>query len=178
MKRLPILTGGPALLVLCLAVRSADPSVSTNVETVSRAPVIEPDYSGIVIPPNIAPLNFSVREPGVRYRVEIRSAEGSPITLQGKKPDFQIPQGPWKRLLSANQGREILFDIEVQSESGRWTRYAAIRNRIARERIDSRLVYRLIEPQFRYWKHMGIYQRNLENFEESCILRNELTGEN
>ena len=33
---------------------------------VARPPRIRPDYSGSVIPPNVAPLNFAVREPGTR----------------------------------------------------------------------------------------------------------------
>ena len=32
-----------------------------------RHPVLYPDYAGTVIPPNIAPLNFVVKEPGVRF---------------------------------------------------------------------------------------------------------------
>ena len=44
-----------------------------------RLPRIRPDCAGIVIPPNIAPLNFVVDEPGVRYYVEIRSERGEPL---------------------------------------------------------------------------------------------------
>jgi len=35
-----------------------------------RAPGIRPDYAGTVVPPNIAPLNFIVEEPGEQYVVE------------------------------------------------------------------------------------------------------------
>ncbi|MCK4284398.1 MAG: hypothetical protein KAX44_08785, partial [Candidatus Brocadiae bacterium] len=44
-----------------------------------RPPHIRPDYADTVIPPNIAPLNFCVAEPGVEYHVKIHSMRGEPI---------------------------------------------------------------------------------------------------
>ena len=34
-----------------------------------REPIIEPDYSGITIPVNIAPMNFIIKEEGFSFRI-------------------------------------------------------------------------------------------------------------
>jgi len=167
-----------ALAVLSIAFHCADGGNPAPVETVPAAPVIAPDYSEIVIPPNIAPLNFSIREPGTRYRVLIEAGDGSRIDLQTAGPEIRIPVKPWKRMLSRNRRKEMRVRVDVRSAAGKWVRYAPIRNFIAEEEIDSHLAYRLIEPQFRYWKRMGIYQRNLESFDERCILENGMTDGN
>ena len=44
--------------------------------TLDRPPAIRPDYSHTVIPPNIAPLNFVVEEPGTDYLVRIHAPRG------------------------------------------------------------------------------------------------------
>ena len=144
---------------------------------VSREPVIDPDYSGIVIPYNIAPLNFSVKEDGERYSVRLYADDKSPILIQSGGPVIRIPQRQWRRCLERNRGRNLYIEIQVQQIDGGWKRYAKITNRIASEGIDSHLVYRLINPAYNFWKQMGIYQRNLTNFSESPILLNRATGE-
>ena len=47
--------------------------------SVDRPAGIHPDYTDIVIPPNIAPLNFVVDEPGTAYGVRVRSVRGEEI---------------------------------------------------------------------------------------------------
>jgi hypothetical protein len=44
-----------------------------KVPSSGREPVIEPDYSGIIIPLNIAPMNFSILERGKYYRINAKS---------------------------------------------------------------------------------------------------------
>lgn len=56
----------------------------TAVETYSEAgrePRLSPDYSGIIIPANIAPLNFRVLEDGCEYSVEIPACPGKGLGL-------------------------------------------------------------------------------------------------
>jgi hypothetical protein len=89
----------------------------------------------------------------------------------------KLPFKAWRKLLAANAGREIRIEIAVCDASGRWTSFAPIRDRVA-EPIDSHLVYRLIDPAYNLWKKMGIYQRNLETFEETPVLINRLTEDN
>ena len=41
---------------------------------VNRLPAIMPDYTGTVLPPNIAPVNFRVLEPGSHFFIRITGA--------------------------------------------------------------------------------------------------------
>jgi hypothetical protein len=145
---------------------------------VPRPAIIQPDYSGIIIPPNIAPLNFRIEEPGVRYWVEIRGPVPPSIQIQGKSPVIRIPMNAWKRFLLANKGNSYQVEIALKDSSGHWLRFSSITNQIAPDPIDSYLAYRRLGPLYTYLKKMGIYERCLENFHESTILVNRLTEDN
>jgi hypothetical protein len=133
-------------------------------------PRLFPDYIGVTLPPNIAPLNFKIQEPGVCYRVELRSTRGHAIAISSPSPAIRIPPKAWANLLRANPGQPLYWDISAQGASSGWTRFATVTNYIAREKIDSWLAYRLLKPIFNYYTHLGIYQRNLESFDQKLIL--------
>ena len=140
-------------------------------------PRIRPDYIGTVIPPNVAPLNFLVEEPGAEFRVRIHGTEGRDILISSRSPDIIIPLRPWRELLDKNRGDKIGLDIYVKSKDGHWSRFDMIENAVAREGIDSHLVYRLLGPVCNGFRKMGIYQRNLENYDESPIVANDRIGD-
>jgi len=139
---------------------------------VPRPPVISPDYSGTVIPPNIAPLNFTVREQAVEYRVKISSTFGRPIDVSSSSPGISIPPGPWRKLLSANKGQPLCFRVQGKSADGSWCQFGTITNTIAHETIDSYVVYRLIPPMHHSWHKIEIHQRCLEDFSEKLVVDN------
>ncbi|MEO0293476.1 MAG: cytochrome C biosynthesis protein [candidate division WOR-3 bacterium] len=145
---------------------------------VPRSPTISPDYSGITIPPNIAPLNFRIEEKGTQYKVEIQGSYGAPIKIFRKSPIIKIPMKAWKNFLSLNRGNSYKIEIAIKDSLGNWLRFSPIINQIALDSIDSYIAYRRLGPLYTYWKKMGIYQRCIENFEESPILINRLTQEN
>jgi hypothetical protein len=151
------------------------PEERTDFESAGRQPVIYPDFSGTVIPPNIAPLNFFIKEGGEDYVVRIHSKEGVPIRIQNGSGSIRIPENQWKQMLSENAGGQLVFDIFMKNKSGRWLHFDSVVNRIADEKIDSYAAYRKFGPLFNQWKKMGIYQRCLENFDEDPILFNQLT---
>ena len=76
-------------------------------------------------------------------------------------------------MLEQNRGGRIELVIYVKGEDERWRRFDSIENIVARENIDSHLVYRLLGPLANLYRNMGIYQRNLENYDESPILTND-----
>ena len=159
-----------AALSYCL-LRSQTPIIDKYI-SVHKIPVIRPDYTDTVIPPNIAPLNFVVKEKARQYYVKIHSAKGNNIDVFSKTGQIVIPIRQWKKLLSANQGSKLYFDIYAKDKTNRWVRFKTITNRIANEDIDRYLVYRKMVPVHSNWSRMGIYQRNLENFDESLVLDN------
>jgi len=138
-----------------------------------RPASIRPDYTGMVMPPNIAPLNFLVQEDGVSYYVRVHSNTGPAIDVCSNSPKIVIPEKRWHKLLDLNRGEQLYFDVYVKTNEGRWNRFSSIGNKIANENIDSFLVYRKIHPGHNMWRRMAIYQRNLESFSESAVLDNE-----
>ena len=144
------------------------------VETVrvQRIPDIDPDYAGVVVPPNIAPLNFSVQEEGVGYRVRIHAGRGKEIRISSDRPQIVIPAAPWRKMLRGNRGRALYVEIRVERDDGSWVEFQPIENLIAEEEIDGYLVYRLLKPLYNKYVNIGIYQRNLETYEESAVLEN------
>ncbi len=82
---------------------------------IDRPPKIHPDYHGTVIPSNIAPLNFLVKESGSQYCVKIHSKKGRTIQVFSRTPKIVIPQSPWHELLNANLREQLNFDVFVNT---------------------------------------------------------------
>jgi len=148
-------------------------AVSPLAPRAAELPRIFPDYTGITLPPNLAPLNFSIREPATAYRVELRSTQGPPLVISSPNPAIRIPPKAWARLLRANPGQPFYWEISAQTSPAAWTRFATVTNQIAREEIDGWLAYRLLKPIFNFYTHLGIYQRNLESFDQRLILEQD-----
>jgi len=142
--------------------------------SIDREAMIHPFYQGTVIPYNIAPLNFMIREEGSRFMVRFAIAGKDSFDVSCNS-HVSIPLRKWKKLLGTYRGQQMDVSVFVKKSSG-WIRYAPLRFAIAPDPVDPWLAYRLIEPGYEAWDKMGIYQRCLENFEESPIMVNTLTG--
>ncbi len=153
-----------------LSLSSCTDRAPESVVPLARQPSLVPDYVGIVIPPNIAPLHFVIREPGRRYQVRIHSAAGGTIEIAGKTGEITIPQDKWKNLLTRNAGDKLYIDIRVKTEGATWNQYQTLVNTIAEEPIDPYLVYRYMTPSSYFPKRMCIRQRDIESFEENDVL--------
>jgi hypothetical protein len=175
-----LITCALIIFVLLCVFRSNEVSI-TQYNVINQPAKIRPDYAGTIIPPNIAPLNFFIQQDGSGYFVKIYSKKGKPIEIFSKTPGIRIPNQAWHKLLDLNRGRQVSLDIFVKSprrtsspegENERWSRFQTLTCEIAREDIDTFLVYRKIRPGHGTWRDMGIYQRNLSSFDESTILNN------
>jgi hypothetical protein len=76
--------------------------------------------------------------------------------------------GDWHKLLDANRGKKVTFDVYVRSDAGEWDKYSFACN-VAKEEIDQYISYRLIEPAYVYYGGMSINQRDLTSFDETVI---------
>ncbi|MBN1561058.1 PD40 domain-containing protein [candidate division KSB1 bacterium] len=162
-----------ALIAACQQAQLIDDKAGV---VASRA-TIDPDYMDIVLPPNIAPLNFRIQENGERFLVRLSGNDAKPIIVTSRNGDIRFPLKKWRHFLFIHRGQDIRYDIYIK-KSGQWCKYESFSNRVADETIDSHLVYRLINPAFKYWTKMGIYQRNLQSFEEKAIITNKMTDGN
>ena len=169
----PSATGGASLLVAGWLLVAAGLTGLVPAARAMELPRLFPDYVGVTLPPIIAPLNFRIQEPGDSFRVELHSTKGPSIVISRASPVIRIPPKAWSSLLHANPGQPLYWDISARTAASGWTRFARITNSIAREEIDSWLSYRLLKPVFNYYMYLGIYQRNLESFEQKLILKND-----
>lgn len=131
---------------------------------------LRPDYANTVIPPNIAPLNFVVAEPGSRYRVRIWADRGDTLEINSQNPEIIIPARPWHELLQENRGTDLRVAIHTRSEQGEWLAYSPAIIAVAEEEIDSYIAYRLMRPQYNFYRELGVYQRDLRTYDESLVL--------
>ena len=158
-------------LAICLLAISCNNNIviTSRVDTPIR---IFPDYDKVTVPVNIAPLNFSVMEDTGDYALIIQG-NGTEATIHAKEGAFDIPIRTWQNVLQANKDNDIILTVAKRGDNG-WTAYRDITIHVSSEEIDPYLSYRLIPP-YEQWNRMGIYQRNLESFEESPIFENKLT---
>jgi len=159
----------PVLCALFL-LASCSSEVPNNFTEVQRTPQIYPDYLGITIPPNIAPLTFRVLEDGEDY-VTRYTYKGGELVVGGKDCIPSIDD--WRAMLQAAKGSALQIDVFVKTVKG-WVKYKSFEQMVAPEPIDEYLSYRLIAPSYVSYEHLTINQRNLTNFDETEIYNNML----
>ena len=155
--------------------RRSHPSVDAAEE--HRPPRVWPDYSDTVVPPNIAPLNFRVEEPGRCCHATIAATYGPAIEVRSTTRTVSIPAKPWADLLAANRGGELRVTVAVEGPDGQWTRYEPITNRVAREPVDDYLVFRWMTPICNWWRDLGVHERRLSSFGRRLVLHGRQFGD-
>lgn len=159
-----------AVLMLVAACQKHD--VPQNAQAIQEKMKIFPDYTSIVVPPNIAPLNFLMREKGDEFAAEYVGADGTRVTAgSGNDGNLQFGLKAWKALLKKNVGKEIALHLYVKRD-GKWFEHPYTTIQVAEEPIDDYLSYRLIEPGYELYRQLGLYQRNLTNFDVKTIYEN------
>jgi len=166
-----------AIILSCVWYVSRPFEVMDNCTQIANEPNIIPDYSNIIIPHNIAPLNFMIYEKGQAYRVKIHLDNGPAIGIVSKTGRIQIPLRKWRSLLNVNKGHKLFVDVYVKDADNRWRQFQRITNTIAKESIDETVVYRFMKPIYKWWKDMGIYQRNLTDYDVSPVLQGRSFGQ-
>ncbi|MCC8170550.1 MAG: hypothetical protein LIP00_01945 [Parabacteroides sp.] len=145
-------------------------------ETADELPAIRPDYAGVTVPPNIAPLNFTVETPHTDAQVTF-SGKHARFTVKEKRGQFYIPVRRWRELLSEAAGDTVRATVRIKNEAG-WKEYAPFFIEVAPERADAYLAYRLIAPGYELWDEMGIYQRKLESYTQQAVYETRMTQQN
>jgi dipeptidyl aminopeptidase/acylaminoacyl peptidase len=142
-------------------------------QPVSRPPVLYPDYGETVIAPNIAPLNFEIKESGVRFLARIAGDKGGSIEVSSRDGRIVLPGTAWKQLIARSRGAALRVTITVQDKDGACRGFDPVRIDIAQEDVDRYVVYRLIPPMDHLWMRIGIYQRDLQGFSERPVIENQ-----
>lgn len=148
-----------------------------NAMVINEIPSIFPDYTGITIPQNIAPLNFRMNTPCEKSYVLITNTRKTKqIECFGERK-VQINEKKWHTLLSETAGDSLHIQVSTKANN-KWTSWNAFTIFVSRDSIDSHVAYRLIEPGYEKWHIVGIYQRDLESFTVKPVVLNKMTGYN
>jgi len=140
--------------------------------TVETLPEIFPDYIGVTIPVEIAPLNFSLTGEWDKVFVDVQGSNGGRLTASGKYARFNIRK--WHRLTRQNAGGELYFTV-LGKRGKNWTQFRTFILYVSKTPLeDYGVTYRKIAPGYTTYSKIGIYQRNIHNFNESPIIESTL----
>ena len=157
------------LLLLLVTSCSKHPSLPTSFTEVNETPHIFPDYVDVMVPPNIASLNFLVDD--VEDVVAEIKSQASRVTFGGKKNKMQIDEKEWHELLAEAKGKSLSVRVYTKKD-GKWLAYKPFSIDVAEEDIDPYVSFRVLPPTFVGYDELSIRQRNLTNFEETTIYNN------
>ena len=136
---------------------------------VDKLPEIYPDYIGVTIPADIAPLNFNFADEAIdRMDVTVKGDKGGELHVIGEWADFDIDE--WHALTEQNQGGKLTVTVCTEKD-GQWTQYKDFDIFVSEARLDDwGLTYRRIKPGYEVGGDIGIYQRELSSFDEYAII--------
>lgn len=145
--------------------------VPTNPIQANQLPKIYPDYIGVTVPATIGPLNFNVEDIDAEsVNVVVEGSKIGELQSEGDYANFDIDE--WHHLLAQNRGGDLKVTVYVEKK-GNWTQYKDFDIHVSPYALDDwGLTYRRIAPGYEVYGKLGIYQRNLSNFEETAILEN------
>jgi len=150
---------------------SKHPSLPSSYIQTDEELTIYPDYKGVTVPPNIAPLNFMVDSvEDVVANIAIADGQGSK-NYGGEANKVQIDEREWHEMLASARGKSLSVTVYTKSE-GKWKAYKPFAINVAEEEIDPYISYRVLPPTFVGFDELAIRQRNLTNFEETDIYNN------
>ena len=158
------------LLLALLAPAACTPGGWPDASPAAEAPALEPDYTDLVIPGNIAPLNFNVLNPADACVAVLSGPEGK-LVLRG--PEIRIPEKAWRRLTSSARGSAIQGAVYVRRD-GKWLRLPDFKIEVSPDEIDPYVTYRLIEPGYSSYGSLCLRQRDLTSFRERDLYNNQL----
>ncbi len=148
-------------------------SCSTKVENAAQTNVelgIYPDYKEVTIPCNIAPINFTITD-SAKIDAILISCGGDTLTVKVSNNCTKIDIDKWHNFLADKGGKTLTF-TPCGKTDGKWLAYKPFCVEVSADSIDKTLVYRLIPPDYEIWNRMGIYQRDLETYNERAIYEN------
>ena len=142
-----------------------------NAKQEAARPDIYPDYLGVTVPVNIAPLNFGMAdEQASLVDAVVTDSHGNSLHSQGEESvDFDLDD--WHALLAQNLGDSLSVTVSAKYEDG-WHTYQPFSIYVSPDSIDYGLCYRLIAPGYEVWSKMGIYERDLSSFDERALIEN------
>ncbi len=174
-------SGLTAILVIAVSLFSSCGSPDTESAAESgRKPVISPDYTDVTIPPNIAPMNFSISEEANSFNViVVSSGSGNQVKIKSRNGKIKFSEHSWKKLLSDAKGGKIELSVFTQKKGEKTAKkYDPFFMNVSEDPIDPYLAYRVIYPGYYSWSHLKLMQRSIESFSERLLFDNQIMEKN
>jgi len=165
MKKILSILSFVALLAAC----TSHPSIPSGAQKENKVPMIQPDYTDVTIPCNIAPCNFAVLENCEEAVARFTYDGGELVYGEGQK--ILIDEAEWKQMLEASKGKNIKVEVFAKKD-GQWKEYNAFNISVADDEIDQYISYRLIQPSYVAYEQLSINQRDITTFEETDVYNN------
>jgi hypothetical protein len=157
------------IIIFCCSLLTACSPKPSNVRSVAQAAPIYPDYADVVIPYNIAPLNFLLRDGAEAVEVKITGKKQTLTVYGDDKVCFSMDD--WKELLDAEKGNTLTVQV-TSRVNGEWLAYKPFTWYVAPDPVDGYLTYRLIEPGYEVWNSIQLCERNMQTFDERVLIDN------
>ena len=151
---------------------------NTKISETGREAVIEPDYSGVTIPLNIAPMNFLIKEEGKSYRIIATNKSGYSLSVRSSDGIIRFPERSWKKLMKESEGGKIEILIYSVNKDKSLSKFKPFYLYVSPAAIDPYICYRLLFPGYETYSQIKIVQRDIENFSEKSIVENQLISNN
>ena len=165
MKRFILYIMALPLLVAACTTKFPDNYTQTGVQ-----PRIYPEYIGVTVPCNIAPLSFRVEEDAEEYVTRMTAGDVA-LVFSGK--EIQPGVAMWQELLASATGSVITVEVFVRNADG-WKAYAPFTISVSPDSIDRYISYRLIPPSYVAYEKLSICQRDITSYQEDIIYSNML----
>lgn len=135
-------------------------------------PDIFPDYIGVTIPADIAPMNFNLMGDYSQVYVSVSGSKGGEISCRGSHAAFRPSQ--WRKLAMQNMGGELYFTV-LGKKDGEWHQFRPFIMKVSENLLeDYGVTYRKFAPGYETYSKIGIYQRDLHSFKETPIIEGNL----
>ena len=130
----------------------------SNAKQETALPQIYPDYLGVTIPVNIAPLCFCMAdETALLVDAVIADHHGNNLHCQGEESvDFDLDE--WRALLDKNRGDSLSVTVSAKYADG-WHTYRPFSIYVSPDSIDYGICYRLIAPGHEVHGYEGSYRQ-------------------
>ena len=160
---------GMALALLLSACQGSQ--VPQSFTELAELPDVYPDYVGVTVPVNMAPLHFQTVNDYDEVVTRFTAGDET-LVLGGRQacPDFDEWQTLTQNALAADS-----ISVEVFTRTGdEWQRFRPFGIFVSPDSIDPWLTYRLISPSYVTYEELTINQRCLETYDERVIYDNIL----
>jgi hypothetical protein len=139
---------------------SCSQGVPKTYEEASEQLSIYPDYQDVVVPINIAPMNFMVLNENEGVCVVVKNETGEELLVEEGDGKVIFDESGWRKIISENE--QLEFSVFAQKKT-EWVRYKPFKMTVVKDSIDPYVTCRLIEPSYENIGNSGLFQFGLED---------------